>query len=150
MAKVSVTVASMGNEVAGDDAVESIALADVPRTATWTLPGDTLSNYGNGELIDLYGNGSSYTGYALPGEAEDLTLRITMESGRIFTATVSSLIRENTTMPQKMVPSSPDGILQNPERLIILIPPERLIQVANVSIKPTTISERTVLWITPG
>lgn len=68
----------------------------------------------------------------------------------IFTATVSSLIRENTTMPQKMVPSSPDGILQNPERLIILIPPERLIQVANVSIKPTTISERTVLWITPG
>ena len=89
MAKVSVTVASMGNEVAGDDAVESIALADVPRTATWTLPGDTLSNYGNGELIDLYGNGSSYTGYALPSGAEDLTLRITMESGRIFTANVS-------------------------------------------------------------
>lgn len=89
MAKVSVTVASMGNEVAGDDAVESIALADVPRTATWTLPEDTLSEYGDGELIDLYGNGSSYTGYALPTEAEDLTLRITMESGRIFTATVS-------------------------------------------------------------
>lgn len=89
MAKVSVTVASMGNEVAGDDAVESIALADVPRTATWTLPGDTLSDYGDGERIDLYGNGSSYTGYALPTEAEDLTLRITMESGRIFTATVS-------------------------------------------------------------
>lgn len=88
MAKVSVTVASMGNEVAGDD-VKSIALVDVPRTATWTLPGDTLSNYGNGESIDLYGNGSSYTGYALPNEAEDLTLRITMESGRIFTATVS-------------------------------------------------------------
>lgn len=89
MAKVSVTVASMGNEVAGDDAVESIALADVPRTATWTLPGDTLSEYGDGEFIDLYGNGSSYTGYALPNEAEDLTLRITMESDRIFTATVS-------------------------------------------------------------
>ena len=89
MAKVSVTVASMGNEVAGDDAVERIALADVPRTATWTLPGDTLSEYGDGESIDLYGNGSSYTGYALPNGAEDLTLRITMESGRIFTATVS-------------------------------------------------------------
>ncbi len=89
MAKVSVTVASMGNEVAGDDAVESIALADVPRTATWTLPGDTLSEYGDGELIDLYGNGSSHCGYALPTGAETLTLRITMESGRIFTATVS-------------------------------------------------------------
>lgn len=89
MAKVTVTVASMGNEVAGDDAVESIALADVPRTAEWTLPGATLSEYGDGELIALYGNGSSYTGYALPNGAEDLTLRITMESGRIFTATVS-------------------------------------------------------------
>ena len=89
MAKVTVTVASMGNEVAGDDAVESIALADVPRTAEWTLPGATLSEYGDGELIALYGNGSSYTGYALPNGAEDLTLRITMESGRIFIATVS-------------------------------------------------------------
>lgn len=89
MAKVTVTVASTGNEVAGDDAVESIALADVPRTATWTLPGDTLAEFGDGELIDLYYNGSSYTGYALPSEAQTLTLRITMESGRIFTATAS-------------------------------------------------------------
>ena len=88
MAKVTVNVQDWGTELAGDDAVESIALADVPRTATWTLPEDTLSEYGDGELIDLYGNGSSYTGYALPTEAEDLTLRITMESGRIFTATV--------------------------------------------------------------
>ena len=88
MAKVTVTVQDRGTEVAGDE-VKSIALADVPRTATWTLPGDTLSEYGDGELIDLYGNGSSYTGYALPNEAEDLTLRITMESGRIFTANVS-------------------------------------------------------------
>ena len=88
MAKVTVSVQDRGTEVAGDD-VKSIALADVPRTATWTLPGDTLGEYGDGESIDLYGNGSSYTGYALPTEAEDLTLRITMESGRIFTATVS-------------------------------------------------------------
>ena len=88
MARVTVNVQDWGTEVAGDE-VESIALVDVPRTATWTLPGDTLSEYGDGELIDLYGNGSSYTGYALPNGAEDLTLRITMESGRIFTATVS-------------------------------------------------------------
>ena len=88
MARVTVNVQDRGTEVAGDN-VKSIALADVPRTATWTLPGDTLSEYGDGELIDLYGNGSSYTGYALPNGAEDLTLRITMESGRIFTATVS-------------------------------------------------------------
>ncbi|MBQ5819623.1 MAG: fimbrillin family protein [Clostridia bacterium] len=88
MAKVAVNVQDWGTELAGDD-VKSIAIADVPRTATWTLPGDTLSEYGDGESIDLYGNGSSYTGYALPNGAEDLTLRITMESGRIFTATAS-------------------------------------------------------------
>ena len=88
MAKVTVNVQDWGTELAGD-VVESIALVDVPRTATWTLPGDTLAEFGDGELIDLYGNGSSYTGYALPNEAEDLTLRITMESDRIFTATVS-------------------------------------------------------------
>ena len=89
MAKVSVTVASIGNEVAGDDAVESIALADVPRTAEWTLPSAVLSNFGNGERIGLYDNDGTYEGYALPTEAQTLTLRITMKSGRIFTATVS-------------------------------------------------------------
>lgn len=88
MARVTVNVQDRGTEVAGDN-VKSIALADVPRTATWTLPGDTLAEFGDGEFIDLYGNKSSYTGYALPNGAEDLTLRITMESGRIFTATAS-------------------------------------------------------------
>jgi len=37
----------------------------------------------------MSGQDSSYCGYALPNEAEALTLRITTESGRIFTATAS-------------------------------------------------------------
>ncbi len=88
MARVTVNVQDWGTEVAGDE-VESIALVDVPRTATWKLPGDTLSDFGKGESTDLYGNGSSHCGYALPTGADTLVLRITMESGRIFTATVS-------------------------------------------------------------
>lgn len=88
MAKVTVNVQSYGTEAVGDT-VGSIALAGVPRTAEWTLPGDTLAEFGNSGNIDLYYNGSSYDGYTLPTGAETLTLRITMESGRIFTATVS-------------------------------------------------------------
>ena len=88
MAKVTVNVQSYGTEAVGD-IVGSIALAGVPRTAEWTLPGDTLAEFGNSGNIDLYYNGSSYCGYALPSEAQTLTLRITTEDGRIFTANVS-------------------------------------------------------------
>lgn len=62
---------------------------NVPRTATWTLPGASLSEYGNDGSIGLYHSGVSYIGYALPNEAEAITLRITTEGDRIFTATAS-------------------------------------------------------------
>ncbi|MBQ7293334.1 MAG: fimbrillin family protein, partial [Clostridia bacterium] len=87
MAKVTVNV-TKGSELDGDEVV-SIALTNVPRTVTWTLPGDTLSGYGEGENIELYNNEGAYTGYVLPNEAESITLRITMASGRVFTETVS-------------------------------------------------------------
>ena len=35
----------------------------------------------------MYGKGSAYCGYALPNEAESLALRITTDSGRLFTLT---------------------------------------------------------------
>lgn len=88
MAKVTVNVQATGTELGGDNA-KSISLMNVPRTADWTLPGATLSEYGNAGSIDLYYNNGSYCGYALPNEAEALTLRITTESGRTFTATAS-------------------------------------------------------------
>lgn len=63
---------------------------NVPRTADWTLPGSTLTNYGTNANIALYVDGSSYIGYALPNEdATSLALRIEMNSERIFTATAS-------------------------------------------------------------
>ena len=88
MAKVTVNVQATGTELGSDNA-KSISLMNVPRTATWTLPGATLSEYGNAGSIDLYNNNGSYCGYALPNEAEALTLRITTENGRTFTATAS-------------------------------------------------------------
>ena len=89
MAKVTVNIQATGTEIGGDN-VKSISLMNVPRTADWTLPGSTLTNYGTNANIALYVDGSSYIGYALPNEdATSLALRIEMNSERIFTATAS-------------------------------------------------------------
>ena len=86
MAKVTVNVTT-GTDIDAGDGVKSVELVGVPRTADWTLPDVTLSNYGTNADIALYGKGSAYCGYALPNEAESLALRITTDSGRLFTLT---------------------------------------------------------------
>ena len=86
MTKVTVNVTT-GTDIDAGDGVKSVELVGVPRTADWTLPDVTLSNYGANAYIALYGQGSAYCGYALPNEAESLALRITTDSGRLFTLT---------------------------------------------------------------
>ena len=86
MAKVTVNVTT-GTDIDAGDGVKSVELVGVPRTADWTLPDVTLSNYGTNADIALYGKGSAYCGHALPNEAESLALRITTSSGRLFTLT---------------------------------------------------------------
>ncbi len=86
MAKVTVNVTT-GTDIDAGDGVKSVELVGVPRTADWTLPDVTLSNYGTNADLALYGNGLTYCGYALPNEAESLALRITTDSGRLFTLT---------------------------------------------------------------
>lgn len=86
MAKVTVNVTT-GTDIDAGDGVKSVELVGVPRTADWTLPDATLSNYGTNAYIALYCKGSAYCGYALPNEAESLALRITTDSGRLFTLT---------------------------------------------------------------
>ena len=86
MSKVTVNVTT-GTDIDAGDGVKSVELVGVPRTADWTLPDVTLSNYGTNAYIALYGKVSAYCGYALPNEAESLALRITTDSGRLFTLT---------------------------------------------------------------
>ena len=86
MAKVTVNVTT-GTDIDAGDGVKSVELVGVPRTADWTLPDASLSNYGANADIALYGKGSAYCGYALPNDAESLALRITTDSGRLFTLT---------------------------------------------------------------
>lgn len=86
MAKVTVNLAT-GTDIDAWDGIKSVELVDVPCMADWTLPGATLSNHSTNADIALYGNGFTYCGYALPNEAATITLRITTESGRLFTLT---------------------------------------------------------------
>ena len=86
MAKVTVNLTT-GTDIDAGDGVKSVELVGVPRTADWTLPDVTLSNYGTNAYIALYGKVSAYCGYALPNEAESLALRITTDSDRLFTLT---------------------------------------------------------------
>ena len=86
MTKVTVNVTT-GTDIDADDSVKSVELVGVPRTADWTLPDASLGNYGTNADIALYGKDLTYCGYALPNEAESLALRITTDSGRLFTLT---------------------------------------------------------------
>lgn len=94
--KVSVSVNVMGNELEGD-VVTEIALANVPlngeRSATTGAIDPDKYGPANGRIA-LYGYDDEdydevadyYIGYALPNAATTLDLRVTMQSGRIFTA----------------------------------------------------------------
>ena len=94
--KVSVSVNMMGNELEGDMVTE-IALDNVPhngeRSATTGAIDPDKYGPANGRIA-LYGYDDEdydevadyYIGYALPNAATTLDLRVTMQSGRIFTA----------------------------------------------------------------
>ena len=94
--KVSVSVNVMGNELEGDMVTE-IALVNVPfngeRSATTGAIDPDKYGPANGRIA-LYGYDGEdygevadyYIGYALPNAATTLDLRVTMQSGRVFTA----------------------------------------------------------------
>ena len=93
LSKVTVSISTMGTEISSD-AVQSISLFNVPRTASWEVPTSTLSGFGTAnETTTLYANDTNddqkvdnYVGYALPHAATTLGFRVTMDSGRSFVA----------------------------------------------------------------
>ena len=93
LSKVTVSISGEGTEI-GSDAVHSISLFNVPRTASWEVPTSTLTDLGTAnETTTLYANDINddevvdhYVGYALPHAATTLGIRVTMDSGRSFAA----------------------------------------------------------------
>lgn len=90
--KVTVSVAIKGSTIDNNDAVKSVSLSNVPRTAVWAVPTAILSNYGSADQMTvLYANDvdnnetvDNYVGFAFPNEATTLNLRVDMASGRVF------------------------------------------------------------------
>ena len=97
LSKVTVSISHKGNDLGANDAVTSIALFNVPRTASWTVPTSTLSVIGTADqTTTLYANDSdndqtvdNYVGYALPNGSALLGILVTMSSGRMFAAQAS-------------------------------------------------------------
>lgn len=93
LSKITVSISTMGTELS-NDAVLSISLFNVPRTASWTVPTNDLSGFGTAnETTTLYANDTNYdqkvdnyVGYALPNTTTTLCIRVTMDSGRSFAA----------------------------------------------------------------
>ena len=93
LSKVTVSISSVGTDL-NDDAVQSVALFNVPRTASWEVPTSTLTDLGTAnETTTLYTNDTNddevvdhYVGYALPHAATTLAIRVAMDSGRSFVA----------------------------------------------------------------
>lgn len=93
LSKVTVSISTMGTELS-NDVVQSISLFNVPRTASWTVPTNDLSDFGTAnQTTTLYANDTNddqkvdnYVGYALPNATTTLGIRVTMDSGRSFAA----------------------------------------------------------------
>lgn len=93
LSKVTVSISSVGTDL-NDNAVQSVALFNVPRIASWEVPTSTLTDLGTAnETTILYANDTNddevvdhYVGYALPHAATTLGIRVTMDSGRSFVA----------------------------------------------------------------
>ena len=90
LSKITVSISTMSTELS-NDAVQSISLFNVPRTASWTVPTNDLSGFGTAnETTTLYANDTNYdqkvdnyVGYALPNTTTTLCIRVTMDSGRL-------------------------------------------------------------------
>ena len=96
MTKLNVEVTSLGSEVEDGDEINKVEISDLAKAATFypengTLTADTELN---GSTI-AYGNGTTYEALVFPTECNTVTVKITMNSGKVFTTTVDLATVDN-------------------------------------------------------
>ena len=89
MTKLNVEVTSLGSEVEDGDEINKVEISDLAQTATFypedgTLTADTELN---GSTV-AYNNGATYEALVFPTECNTVTVKVTMNSGKVFTTTV--------------------------------------------------------------
>ena len=89
MTKLNVSVTSLGSEVEDGDEINKVEISDLAKAATFypengTLTADTELT---GSTI-AYDNGTTYEALVFPTACSSVTVKVTMNSGKVFTTTV--------------------------------------------------------------
>ena len=96
MTKLNVEVTSLGSEVEDGDKINKVEISDLAKAATFypengTLTADTeLTGY-----TIAYDIGTTYDALVFPTACNTITVEVTMNSGKVFTTTVSLATVDN-------------------------------------------------------
>ena len=90
MTKLNVEVTSLGSEVEDGDEINKVEICGLAETATFYPENGTLTagTERNGSTV-AYDNGTTYEALVFPAACSSVTVKVTMNSGKIFSSTVS-------------------------------------------------------------
>lgn len=96
MTKLNVEVTSLGSEVEGDDEINKVEISDLAKAATFYPENGTLTadNELTGSTV-AYNNGTTYEALVFPTACSSVTVKVTMNSGKVFTTTVDLATVDN-------------------------------------------------------
>ena len=96
MTKLNVEVTSLGSEVEDGDEINKVEISDLAKAATFYPENGTLTadNELNGSTV-AYNNGATYEALVFPTECSSVTVKVTMNSGKVFTTTVDLATVDN-------------------------------------------------------
>lgn len=96
MTKLNVEVTSLGSEVEDDDEINKVEISDLAKAATFYPENGTLTadNELTGSTV-AYNNGTTYEALVFPTECSSVTVKVTMNSGKVFTTTVDLATVDN-------------------------------------------------------
>ncbi|MBQ8049875.1 MAG: fimbrillin family protein, partial [Bacteroidales bacterium] len=89
MTKLNVEVTSLGSEVEDGDEINKVEISDLAKAATFYPENGTLTadNELTGSTV-AYNNGTTYEALVFPTACSSVAVKVTMNSGKVFTTTV--------------------------------------------------------------
>ena len=96
MTKLNVEVTSLGSEVEDGDEINKVEISDLAKAATFYPENGTLTadNELTGSTV-AYNNGTTYEALVFPTECSFVTVKVTLNSGKVFTTTVDLATVDN-------------------------------------------------------
>ena len=96
MTKLNVEVTSLGSEVEDGDEINKVEISDLAKAATFYPENGTLTadNELTGSTV-AYNNGTTYEALVFPTECSSVTVKVTLNSGKVFTTTVDLATVDN-------------------------------------------------------